>query len=335
MDIYENSMISIVVPVYNIENEILRCVNSLLNQTYKNIEILLVDDGSTDSSGRICDDYALKDNRVRVFHKKNGGVSSARNVGIENARGYYIAFVDGDDFVNRNMYDQLIEGFCDKEVDVCVGGYVIQGAHDVNNPLRISDRRTLNKSEARVEIIKSDFINHALCDKVYKIRLFKGMRFDETISYAEDFQVVYKVFENINKVAFIPVYAYHYVMRDESATHIFSLKRLQEKKVIYNLLTNEEDGEVKNELWSYYTFVTYLMAYFMILENNCIYDDEIVAIQKEIRCSFKSYFIDNKCKKLLKIKLFLLLMPLRILKVVIPLIKVIINFYRLRRYNIY
>ena len=101
-------LISVIVPVYNIENYLERCVNSIREQTYNNLEILLVDDGSTDSSGALCDRFAEADERIRVFHKENGGSSSARNLGIAEAKGEYLGFVDSDDYISANMYELLV-----------------------------------------------------------------------------------------------------------------------------------------------------------------------------------------------------------------------------------
>ena len=101
-------MISVIVPAYNVENVLHYCIDSILNQTYKDFELILVDDGSTDKSGKICDEYANKDSRVRVFHKENGGVSSARNFGIDNANGDYICFIDSDDYVNGDYLELLM-----------------------------------------------------------------------------------------------------------------------------------------------------------------------------------------------------------------------------------
>lgn len=100
-------LISIIVPIYNVELYLEKCIESIINQTYKNLEIILVDDGSTDSCGKICDEYAKKDNRIKVIHKINGGLSDARNKGMEIAKGKYIGFVDGDDYVASDMYETL------------------------------------------------------------------------------------------------------------------------------------------------------------------------------------------------------------------------------------
>lgn len=115
--------ISIIVPVYNVEKYIKRCLDSLINQTYKNLEIICIDDGSTDQSGEICDKYALKDKRIRVFHKKNSGVSSTKNLGLDVFQGDYVGFVDSDDFVEPTMYEILLRDILLNDVDISVVNY--------------------------------------------------------------------------------------------------------------------------------------------------------------------------------------------------------------------
>jgi glycosyltransferase involved in cell wall biosynthesis len=112
--------ISIIVPVYNAEKYISDCITSILNQTYSYFELLLIDDGSTDMSGKICDDFNYKDNRIKVIHKENGGVSSARNIGIEASSGDYIIFIDSDDSINKNMVDELVSALDKYEVETIV-----------------------------------------------------------------------------------------------------------------------------------------------------------------------------------------------------------------------
>ena len=102
-------MISVIVPIYNVEKYLIKCIESIINQTYKDLEIILVDDGSTDSSGKICDEFATKDNRIKVIHKKNGGLSSARNIGLDICKGNYISFIDSDDYIELDMYEKMIK----------------------------------------------------------------------------------------------------------------------------------------------------------------------------------------------------------------------------------
>lgn len=116
-------LISVVVPIYNVENYIKKCVDSILSQTYKNLEIILVDDGSPDNCPQICDEYAQKDSRIKVIHKENGGVSSARNIGMENARGKWIAFIDADDWIEEKYFEKMLDRVKTNDADIVLCGY--------------------------------------------------------------------------------------------------------------------------------------------------------------------------------------------------------------------
>ena len=113
-----SELISVIVPVYNVEKYLDKCIQSILGQTYSNIELLLIDDGSTDSSGAICDKYVTQDSRVRVFHKSNEGVSAARNWGLDNAKGEWIAFVDADDWIDSDMYERMYNAAVQNQTDM-------------------------------------------------------------------------------------------------------------------------------------------------------------------------------------------------------------------------
>lgn len=119
----ETELISVIVPVYNVERYLRRCVDSILHQTYRNLEVLLVDDGSTDASGAICDEYAAQEERVTAVHQKNGGLSAARNAGLERAQGTYLCFVDSDDFLDSRMLETLCCDLQEKDADVAVVGF--------------------------------------------------------------------------------------------------------------------------------------------------------------------------------------------------------------------
>ena len=113
-----NSLISVIVPIYNVEKYLDRCVESIINQTYKNLEIILVDDGSPDNCTQMCDDYAKKDSRIRVVHKENGGLSDARNAGMEVATGEYVSFIDSDDYISLDFYETLFQTMIDNDSDI-------------------------------------------------------------------------------------------------------------------------------------------------------------------------------------------------------------------------
>ena len=125
----EDYLISIIVPVYKVEKYLQECVTSIQNQTYRNLEIILVDDGSPDKSGKLCNEYAKRDSRIKVIHKVNGGLSSARNAGLKIAKGEYIGFVDSDDYIRKNMYEKLLDACIQNKTEIaaCNYNYIING----------------------------------------------------------------------------------------------------------------------------------------------------------------------------------------------------------------
>ena len=118
-------MISVIVPIYNVEQYLKKCIESIISSTYANLEIILVDDGSTDGSGKICDEFQAKDKRIRVVHKKNGGLSDARNVGLEIARGEFVSFIDSDDYIDSEMFEEVLTQF-DKNTDIVIYGRYVE-----------------------------------------------------------------------------------------------------------------------------------------------------------------------------------------------------------------
>src|SRR5690554_2285343 len=143
----ENELISIIVPVYNVEQYIEKCMVSILSQTYRNIEIILIDDGSTDNSGNLCDTYSAIDPRVKVIHKKNGGISSARNSGLEVAMGEYIGFVDPDDWIETNMYESMYSNIKRNNSEICICNYIIDGSDYSRKTELPFNLNVLNKQE--------------------------------------------------------------------------------------------------------------------------------------------------------------------------------------------
>ncbi|VEF49057.1 glycosyl transferase family protein [Bacillus freudenreichii] len=223
--------ISIVVPVYNVENYIRNCIESIMAQTYKEFELILVNDGSPDNSGKICEEYAKKDDRVKVIHKNNGGVSSARNCGIETAKGEYIAFVDPDDEVEPEMYELLLKRaeVCNADMVVCQ----IKTINLVNNHTSISpvykESTTLSKKMIEKNIIPSILKNEFYSlrsgsNKLYRKNIIDsiGLRFDEKMNYGEDMRFNFLLLTNIDCLAFLerPLYTY-YIRKRQSLTRVF------------------------------------------------------------------------------------------------------------------
>ena len=207
--------LSIIVPVYKVEQYIHKCVDSILNQTFTNFELILVDDGSPDNCGKICDEYAQKDERIRVVHKENGGVSSARNLGIDEAKGEYISFIDPDDWIELNMYEDIFNFVNDNNVDVaCFEVYEVKG-NKCSAHYRFESNRVFEKEEALYNILV-DIIDNSPCNKVYKKSVWEGVRFPIGRRF-EDVATIYKTFHKSNKVGYMKKAFYYYLKREGSA----------------------------------------------------------------------------------------------------------------------
>ena len=175
----QDILISVIVPVYNAEKYLVRCVDSILNQTYAHLEVILVDDGAKDSSGAMCDDYARKDSRIRVIHKENGGLSSARNAGIDIARGEYFGFVDSDDWIEPDMYETMLSLAVKHDA-----GMVCAGRYDVDADTMV---KTVGLCPQREEVISGiemlgrvflwDNCDSSSCDKLFHRSLYDGLRY--------------------------------------------------------------------------------------------------------------------------------------------------------------
>lgn len=169
-------LLSVIVPVYNVELYIDQCLESLVHQTYDNLEIILVDDGSPDSCPLKCDEWAKKDSRITVIHKKNGGLSDARNVGMERATGKYLAFVDSDDFLDCNMYSIMISEIENKDADVSICGRYLFGKTSTEQYC-LPEIKVFSAEEAISRLLRADGVEEAVWDKVYKKELFADISF--------------------------------------------------------------------------------------------------------------------------------------------------------------
>lgn len=218
--------ISIIVPIYNVQSYLKKCIESLIQQTYENIEIILVNDGSTDNSGKICDYYALKDNRIKVVHQKNGGVSYARNTGLAYSTGDYIAFVDPDDWIDKNMYEKMLEVLNENDSSIAMCGYVYEGGDNILNK---SKPKLVEQNLSNRELLSKLFMSNTyyyviLWNKLYKACLWKDVRFPNGYVH-EDEAVIHIIYDRCARMSIISNDFYHYRIIDTSITHTNKLKR--------------------------------------------------------------------------------------------------------------
>ncbi|MGM9536201.1 MAG: glycosyltransferase family 2 protein [Intestinibacter sp.] len=214
--------ISIVVPVYNVEKYLNRCVDSIINQTYKDLEIILVDDGSTDNCHSICDKYAKVDDRIKVIHKENGGLSDARNIGIENSTGKYISFVDSDDYIHYDMVSRLYKNIKSYKANIAICGY-IKTYNDIEkfNEIEVNEIKCLNNIEAIDllfdENLGSNFI--VSWGKLYDIKLFKNILYPVGKIHEDEF-TTYKLLYASEKIVYDSTPLYYYYQREDSIMNI-------------------------------------------------------------------------------------------------------------------
>ncbi len=211
----KNDLISIIIPVYKVEKYLEKCIESVLKQTYTNLQIILVDDGSPDNCGKICDEYAKKDPRIEVIHKVNGGLSDARNVGIAKAKGKYIGFVDSDDYIKEDMYEILINLIkeYDADVSICNLYDVIDGKEYIRN--NENGIQEYSRLEILKEVLLDKNIQSYAWNKLYKKELFDEIKYPIGKKY-EDIGTTFYVFEKCNKIVVTSESEYYYLKRSDS-----------------------------------------------------------------------------------------------------------------------
>ena len=230
--------ITVIVPVYNTKKFLTRCVNSILKQSYENLEVIIIDDGSTDGSAQVCDELSKSDKRVRVIHQKNKGIATTRNIGIENATGYYISFVDSDDYLEKDLYKNLIENN-ESESNILIFDYEICDVNGklVHNPLlanenNLEKRRQFYSNEKLLHLIWNEKLFCYLWSMLIPKKLFENVRFPDGRLY-EDEAVFYKIFMVSDGAEYIPYKGYHYVQHNSSITKTLRNKDMWDRVETY------------------------------------------------------------------------------------------------------
>ena len=258
-------LISIIVPIYNSGRYLRQCLDSIINQSYKNFEVLLINDGSVDDSATISKEYVEKDSRIRYFEKENGGVSSARNLGLKNVKGNYITFVDSDDWVDENYLELLYYNIKQKNADIAVASHKIYGEDGV-----FYLKPPFSKEEDEIldfeKLTKNDFLEiypklihlvqdfHCVGFKLFKVDLVDNLFFDESLKYAEDMDFFYRLYLRMNSIVYMREYVYIYRKNDTSITQkMDETCALQDLEVHYKILKQAREHGV-----SIYFYVEYL-----------------------------------------------------------------------------
>ena len=221
-------MITVIVPIYNVELYLRKCIDSITGQSYKNLEIILVDDGSQDKCGLICDEYAEKDSRVRVIHKENGGLSDARNAALDVMKGEYVTFIDSDDYVATEYISYLYDLIKHNDADIAICGYkyITEDGKVLNHLVDDDTVMIMDQEKAFFELLKSKYFSNSACSKLFRADCFEGIRYPYGRLY-EDVATTYKTFFKSEKIVFgaNPLYFYLYRVGSISKQQ-FSLARM-------------------------------------------------------------------------------------------------------------
>ena len=220
----QQPLISIIVPVYNAEPFLEHCLSSIRKQTYQTIEVILVDDGSTDRSNEICRKFVKEDNRFKLFTQANGGRSAARNTGLAQVQGMLVGFVDSDDWVDEDMFEVLYNTHLEENADIVQCSYYYHNGDRVEDMSLKEKKHILNTKEALELLFRDKEIKNFLCNKLFLHSLFQGIIFPLNKNF-EDQAVMYRIFEKARRVVCLPIAKYHYLVSPTSISHAsFSVK---------------------------------------------------------------------------------------------------------------
>ena len=326
----DNDLISVIIPIYNVEKYLRKCVNSVLEQTYHNVEIILVDDGSKDSSGTICDEYTKNDGRVKVIHKKNGGLSDARNVGIDVATGEYMCFIDSDDFIHKQYIEFLYEALKKYDADIAVCNFQ-----------RVSEGETLHErsikpSEVSVRVLSREESWLALYDsklqyqftiawsKLYRRNIFKALRFPVG-RLNEDVATAHMVIGLTNKVAYVDEVLYYYLVRLGSIMNS-DIKTDDAVKAIASRIEYFQSlGEVALLERTYCYYATMIMGTYCSLLGTTEYDELRLSLVSRLRSAYRQHKDFYEKHKQLKVRLVFFLTLPRVYRFVLRTLKRIVK----------
>lgn len=277
-------LISIIVPIYNTEDYIEKCVKSIQNQTYKNIEIILVNDGSTDGSADIINKLLENDSRIQVIHKQNEGVTAARLEGIKKSSGNYIGFVDSDDVVAADMYEILLNNMIKYNADISHCGYqMIFLDGKINRFYGTGCIKEQSCELGQIDLLEGKMVEPGLCNKLYRKELFDGMNMDQSIKINEDLLMNFYLFKKSNKSVFYDVCKYHYIVRRESATRSnLNKHKIYDPIIVKKIIMENTDFPIRNCAKMAFMRTCLNICNTLVVENGKEYYQDYIAVRKEI-----------------------------------------------------
>ena len=300
-----NEIVSVIVPVYNVDKYISECINSIVDQTYKKLDIILIDDGSTDNSGLICDEYKDFDDRIRVIHKKNGGAASAKNVGLDLVKGKYVCFVDSDDYLSKDYVEKLLKNMIENNSDISECLFFNLYKDKKSNESFYSQNRVFSSEQYLEQYIK-DWKSSLFWNKLFKTEVINSIRFKKEKRCIDDEFFTYKVILNSKRISKLDESLYFYRQRKSSAINNSKNNNQKAQDSIdilierYNLVTNKYP-KLKKE------YIDHDICYLHYIINDFMLNKQLQKSLKKVASFYLKEAIKSRCNLLVIYNVILLL----------------------------
>ena len=300
----KEALISLIVPVYNVEKYLNKCIKTITEQTYKNIEVILVDDGSNDKSGQICDEWAKTDYRIKVIHKENGGLSDARNVGLKSSAGHLVGFIDSDDYIDKDMIEKLFNALIYSQADIAICDFYFEDEDGKTVPgfTKTLQNEVLSSEEALKKLVtNNNFYYVTAVNRLYKKELFDDFQFPIGRIHEDEF-TAHHLFLKCKKIVIIENQLYHYLQRNDSITHnTFTIKRIDgiyallDRFYFFNKLNLKKEADFS--LKQAYSLLLTIILKLPVIENKNVIKKVLLEIIRNLKLnlrSFKLFFVYYK-----------------------------------------
>lgn len=293
--------ISVIVPCYNIKEYLPRCIESILAQTYRNLEVILISDGSTDGTDEVIKEYADKDSRIVPIFKKNSGVSDTRNKGLDIATGDYIGFVDGDDYIEPEMYETLLKNAIENDADISHCGYQMVFPSRVDYYYNTRKKVVQDNKKGIRDLIVGDYVEPSPCIKLYRSQILENLRMPSNIKINEDVLFNFYAFVNSRKSVYMDIPFYHYILRKGSAaTSKINENKLFDpvkvKKEIFEYSLENFDDEIKSAAFASYLSSVIFMFRTISKHKLKQYNKTAKLYKKDIRSITGKFVLSKRTK---------------------------------------
>lgn len=301
-------MISVIVPIYNVEKYLSKCIESILSQTYKDLEIILVNDGSIDNSGKVCEEYKKKDRRIKVIHKENGGLSDARNVGIEISKGEYIAFIDSDDWIDEEYIEVLYKLLIENNADISICSFTKVYNEDVVNIRGLTKeyKESICSGLESLKNLNTDKHTEYIVawNKLYRRNMFKDLRFPKGKIHEDEFLVPI-LLHRANSIVYTSRKLVYYRQRNDSITGVgFTLKKLDYLEALENRINYYKSKKINDMCMREMTLLGYtVMSYYKFSDN--LNAQESFMCKEKLKSIMRNVIKDYKIRKYDKFKMIL------------------------------